>query len=200
MPVFTCLLRRAELRHGQTWPHPSYLWMRCSGCSLPSGLVLQVLQRCCTSLRRYNRAAGLLRLLALRAGTAILRERHAFRNAPASPGHFWCPMAEHGLHKTLYNVLLPHSQPKPREQPLLQQGVPWRHHPWRNMIPEFPFPGYSLQLPQLKERGWLTCYREKEIVALRVTGLPCLCSPSRRAAAPGLQGDGKEVLASLIWC
>lgn len=42
-------------------------------------------------------------------------------------------MAEHGLHKTLYNVLLPYNQPKPGEQPLLQLGV----HPWRNLIPEF---------------------------------------------------------------
>ena len=35
-------------------------------------------------------------------------------------------------------------------------------------------------------------------MALRATGLPCLCwspAPSRRAAAHGLQGDGEEVLA-----
>lgn len=107
--------------------------MRYLGCSLPSGLVLQVLQWCCTSLRRYNRAAGLLLLLGLRAGIAILRDTQGFRNAPAPPGHFWCSMAEHGLHKTLYNELLPYNQPKLREQPLLQLGV----HPWRNLIPGF---------------------------------------------------------------
>lgn len=111
--------------------------MRNSCCSLPSGLVLQVLQQCCASLRCYNRVSGLLLLLGLRVGMAILRGRQAFRSAPASPGHFWCPMAEHGLHKTLYNVLLPYKQPKPRKQPLLQLGTPWRHHLKRNLIPEF---------------------------------------------------------------
>lgn len=133
--VYTCLLRRAELRHGQTWPHPSYLWMRYLCCSLPSGLVLQLVQWCCPSHRRYNRTAGLLLLLGLRVGMAILRGTQAFRNALASSGHFWRPMAEHGLHKTLYNVFLPYNQPKPGEQPLLHLGV----HPWRNSDPRLSF-------------------------------------------------------------
>lgn len=170
--------------------------MRCSGCSLPSGLVLRVLQWCCTSLRCYNGAAGLLRLLALKAGMASLRERHAFRNAPASPGHFWCPMAEHGLHKTLYNAFLPCSHPKPREQPLLQLGV-METPPLEEHDPRVSFSGlFSSIIPA--ERAGLANMLWR--MALKVPGLPCLCSPSRRAAAPGLQGDGKEVLASLVWC
>lgn len=68
-------------------------------------------------------------------GMAILRGTQAFRNALASPGHFWRPMAEHGLHKTLYNVFLPYNQPKPGEQPLLHLGV----HPWRNSDPRLSF-------------------------------------------------------------
>jgi len=38
--IHTWLLRKAESRHGQTQPPPSYLWMKYLGCSLPSEPVL----------------------------------------------------------------------------------------------------------------------------------------------------------------
>lgn len=97
----------------QTWPHPSYLWMRCSGCSLPSGLVLRVLQWCCTSLRCYNGAAGLLRLLALKAGMASLRERHAFTCLT------WPLLVPHGRAWTAQNPV----QCVPSLQPSQAQGA-----------------------------------------------------------------------------
>lgn len=126
-------------------------------CGVPAKL-----QQCCASLRCRNGVAWLLLPPRLWAGMAVLRESQAFRDASSSPGQFWCPMAEHGPCKTLYNLLLPQSQPKPREQPLLQPGVPWRHHPWRNLIPDFSLIYLRYSPPIPAERAGLTITGSKK--------------------------------------
>lgn len=108
---------------------PQGWFCRCYGCALPPSDATTGLQDSCCCW--------------VWAGMAILRETQTFRN-----GHFWCPTAEHGLHKTLYNVLLPHNQPKPREQPLPQLGVPWRA-----LMPEFPLSGLFSSITPSERAG-----------------------------------------------
>lgn len=79
--------------------------------------------------RTYGSAAPPARAAAgLRAGTAVLRDSQTSRDAPSSPGCFWCPTAEHGPCRTLCDLLPPQSR---------RLGVPWRHRPWGNLIPDF---------------------------------------------------------------
>lgn len=122
----------------------------------------------------------------LRAGTAVLRDSQTSRDAPSSPGRSWCPTAEHGPCRTLCDSLPSQSR---------RLGVPWRHCPWGNLIPDFSSSGaFSSLIPAKRARLAITVRKKKEIMALRARGPPCLCwspAPSRRAAC-GLQGDGVQ--------
>lgn len=130
--------------------------MRNSCCSLPSGLVLQVLQQCCASLRCYNRVSGLLLLLGLRVGMAILRGilRAHLSGVPLPHlGTFGVPWQSMDYTKPCTMCSFRTSSPSPGSSLFCS----WEPHgdtisrgTWSQSL---IYLGYSLQSFQLKEQG-----------------------------------------------
>lgn len=182
--------------------------MRYLGCSLPLELVLQ--GACKVTAMLYLPQVPLWGCMAsavtmaagwygLPLGRAKFSEM-TLSHLPSSPGWFWCPLAEHGPCKTLCNLSLTQSQSKPRKQPLQLLQVPWRHHPWRNLISNFSWSGvFSSPIPA--ERAGLAITVNKKdygFVGHWPSLLVLVSCSKRREAACGLQRDGaqEELLVS----
>lgn len=96
----------------------------------------------------------------------------------------------------------PTTSPSLGSSPVCSSEIPWRHHPKRNLIPEFPLSGLFYSIIPAERAGLANMLSRKGDNGFE-GHWPCLYwspAPSRKAAAPGLLRSWRQVLASWIWC